>query len=158
MVLGAHMLEVCPSISSGRPKLSVSPLGIGGKDDPARLIFDSAAGEAVNVAVMDMGSRFRLVLNEVVSVDPVSDLPKLPVARVLWKPKPDLSTAAAAWIHAGGAHHTGYSRAVGAEHLEDFASMCGVELIKIDNSSTVGQIKNELRWNDMYYYLAGGIR
>ena len=157
LVLGAHMLEVCPSIAEGDVRLEVQPLGIGGKDDPARLIFASPAGAAINVSVMDMGNRFRLVLNEVEAVKPPADLPKLPVARVVWEAKPDLATAAASWIFAGGAHHTGYSQAVNREHIADFAAMAGVELLCIGEGSTVEGIKNEIRWNEMYYHLARGL-
>jgi L-arabinose isomerase len=157
MVLGAHMLEICPSIAVGPVRLEIQPLGIGGKDDPARLIFSSPAGPAMNVSVMDMGSRFRLVLNEVEAIEPPADLPRLPVARVLWRPKPDLPTAAAAWIHAGGAHHTAYTQAVGREHISDFASMAGVELLCIGDGTTVDGIRNEIRWNDVYYHLARGM-
>jgi L-arabinose isomerase len=156
-VLGAHMLEVCPSIAEGKARLEVHPLGIGGKADPARLIFDSPAGDAINVSILDMGNRFRLVLNEVTAVDPPADLPNLPVARVVWEAKPDLATAAASWIYAGGAHHTGYSQAVTREHITDYASMVGVELLNIGEGSTVEGIKNEIRWNEMYYHLARGL-
>jgi len=157
MVLGAHMLEICPSIAEGPVRLEARPLGIGGKDDPARLIFDSPEGPAINVSIMDMGSRFRFALNEVQAVKPPQDLPELPVARVLWEPKPDLATAAASWIYAGGAHHAGYSQAVTREHMVDFASMAGVEIVCIGEGTTVEGIKNELRWNDMYYHLARGL-
>lgn len=157
LVLGAHMLEICPSISEGPVTLAVQPLGIGGKDDPARLIFASPPGPALNVSVMDMGNRFRFVLNEVEAVPAPQELPRLPVARVLWKPKPDLHTAAAAWIHAGGAHHTAYTQAVTQEHIRDYASMSGVELITIDDEATVDAIVKEMRWNELYYHLARGL-
>ncbi|MBN1687243.1 MAG: L-arabinose isomerase [Spirochaetales bacterium] len=157
LVLGAHMLEICPSIAKGHIRLEAQPLAIGGKDDPARLIFESSLGPAINVSLMDMGNRFRFVLNEVEAVAPPAQLPKLPVARVVWKPKPDLATAAASWIYAGGAHHTGYSRAITREHIVDYASMAGVELLCIGEGSTVEGIRNEIRWNEMYYHLARGI-
>jgi L-arabinose isomerase len=157
LVLGAHMLEICPSIATGPIKLEIQPLGIGGKDDPARLTFASPPGPALNVSVMDMGNRFRLVLNEVEAVEAPADLPKLPVARVIWKPKPDLQTAAASWIFAGGAHHTGYSQAVTREHITDYASMAGVELLTIADGTTVEGIRNTIRWNDVYYLLARGL-
>ncbi len=157
LVLGSHMLEICPSIATGPIRLETRPLGIGGKDDPARLIFESPAGDAINVSVMDMGNRFRFVLNEVEAVDPPADLPGLPVARVVWDPKPDLATAAASWIFAGGAHHAGYSQAVTREHIIDFASIAGVELLCIGEDTTVESIKNEIRWNEMYYHLARGL-
>jgi L-arabinose isomerase len=152
-VLGAHMLEICPSIAAGRPSCEVHPLGIGGKDDPVRLVFDSAPGPAVNATVVDMGDRFRMVVNTVEVVAPFEALPKLPVARALWRPDPDLDTAAAAWIHAGGAHHTGFSLALTAEHLEDFASMARMEFLAIDRSTELRSFRNELRWNDAAYRL-----
>ncbi|MEJ2205016.1 MAG: L-arabinose isomerase [Gemmatimonadota bacterium] len=152
-VLGAHMLEICPSIAAGRPSCEVHPLGIGGKDDPVRLVFDSAPGPAVNATVVDMGDRFRMVVNTVEVVAPFEALPKLPVARALWRPDPDLDTAAAAWIHAGGSHHTGFSLALTAEHLEDFASMARMEFLAIDRSTELRSFRNELRWNDAAYRL-----
>jgi L-arabinose isomerase len=154
-VLGAHMLEICPSIAAAKPRCEVHPLGIGGKEDPVRLVFDSATGPAVNASVVDLGDRFRLLVNEVQVVEPGHALPKLPVARALWKPLPDLPTAAASWIHAGGAHHTGFSLALTTEHLEDFADMAGIELLLIDGSSTVRQVRNELRWNAAAYRRGG---
>jgi L-arabinose isomerase len=156
MVLGAHMLEVCPSIAAGKPRLEVHPLGIGGKADPARLVFDTATGPAINATLLDMGNRFRLLVNEVEVVQGVEALPKLPVARVLWIPKPSLPVAAAAWIYAGGAHHTGFSLAITAEHLEDFAEIAGVEFIKIGSETELSSLKNELRWNEVYYALNRG--
>jgi L-arabinose isomerase len=157
LVLGAHMLEICPSIASGPIHLEAKPLGIGGKDDPARLIFESATGPGFNLSAMDMGSRFRFVLNEVESVKAPADLPRLPVARVLWDPKPNLAIAAASWIYAGRSHHNCYSQALAREHIEDYASMAGVELLCIGEGSTVEGIKDHLRWNEMYYHLAKGI-
>ena len=154
-VLGAHMLEVCSSIAAGRPSLEVHPLGIGGKEDPARLVFNTASGSALNASLIDMGNRFRLLVNTVEAVEPDADLPKLPVARVVWKPLPDLKTAAAAWIHAGGAHHTVYSPVLTPEYLEDFAAMAGIELVLIDESTDLRAFRNELRWNEAYYGLKG---
>jgi len=145
LVLGAHMLEVCPSIAAGKPRCEVHPLGIGGKADPVRLVFDAAAGPAVNASLVDMGDRFRLVVNAVDVVAPPEPLPKLPVARALWKPRPDLPTAAAAWIYAGGAHHTGFSQAIGPEHLEDFAEIAGVEALTIDRDTDLRQFRRDLR-------------
>ncbi len=144
-VLGAHMLEICPTIAAGTPSCEVHPLGIGGREDPVRLVFDAAAGPAVNVTVVDLGDRFRMVVSEVDVVEPPEPLPRLPVARALWKPRPDLETAAAAWIHAGGAHHTGFSLALTAEHLEDFAAMAGVECLFIDGETDLRQLRRELR-------------
>ncbi len=157
-VLGAHMLEVCPSIASARPAMEVHPLGIGGKKDPIRLVFDVAQGPGINVSIVDMGSRFRMIVNpcEVVPAD--KPLPNLPVARVVWQPEPDLPTAAAAWIHAGGAHHTGFSMAVTPEMMEDFADMAGMEALFIDKQTTLRQFKKEIQWNDMYYHLADGVK
>jgi L-arabinose isomerase len=156
-VLGAHMLEVCESVADGKPSLELHPLSIGGKDDPARLVFTAKSGPAVNVTIVDMGDRFRMIANEVDAVPPDQPLPKLPVARVLWMPRPNLKTAAAAWIHAGGAHHFGYSQAVGAEHLEDFAAMAGIEYLLIEAKTDLSSFRKELRWNDLYYHMAKGL-
>ncbi|MFT3705498.1 MAG: L-arabinose isomerase [Agriterribacter sp.] len=151
LVLGSHMLEICPSIANGKPSCEIHPLGIGGKADPVRLVFNSGAGAAINASVVDMGNRFRLLVNEVEAVEPVHALPKLPVARVLWKPYPDMNTGCAAWILAGGAHHTCYSQNLTAEHLQDFAEMAGIEFVLIGKNTNLYQFKNELRWNDAYY-------
>jgi L-arabinose isomerase len=156
-VLGAHMLEICPSIAAARPRLEVHPLGIGGKEDPARLVFDAPAGEALNASLVDLGNRFRLIVNEVKAIEPPL-LPKLPVARALWECKPDLTNAVTAWIYAGGAHHTGYSYSVKAEHLRDFAEIAGIEILVIDENTQLESFRNELRWNEVYYHLAQGIR
>lgn len=156
-ILGAHMLEVCESIAASRPKLDVLPLSIGGKADPVRLIFDSHLGPAIGASMMDMGQRFRLVANVVDVVPTDAPLPKLPVARALWLPRPNLKTAAAAWIYAGGAHHTSFSFAVGAEHLRDFSEMAGIEFLLIDEHTRVEEFKEKLRWNELYYLLAKGI-
>jgi len=155
-VLGAHMLEVCPSIAAGKPSLEVHPLGIGGKADPARLVFNTPAGAALNASLVDMGNRFRLLVNEVEVVAPPQPLPKLPVARVVWIPQPNLPVAAAAWIYGGGAHHTGFSQAVTAEHLEDFAEIAGLEFVRIGKHTDIFDLKKELRWNEVYYALYKG--
>ncbi|MBN2508429.1 MAG: L-arabinose isomerase [Verrucomicrobia bacterium] len=155
-VLGAHMLEICPTIAKGRPALEVHPLGIGGKADPVRLVFDTPPGPGLNASLMDMGNRFRMLVNEVDVVAPEKPLPKLPVARALWKPKPDLKTAAAAWILAGGAHHTGFSQAVTTEMLEDFAEIAGIELLVIDPQTRLREFKQQLRANEVYYGLRHG--
>ena len=155
-VLGAHMLEICPSIAENKPALEIHPLGIGGKDDPVRLVFDSRSGPAVNASIVDMGNRFRMIVNQVESVPTDEPLPKLPVARALWLPEPDLPTAAAAWILAGGAHHTGYSLDLSVEHLEDYAEMAGIEFLVIDSATRLREFKKELRWNDLYWALARG--
>ncbi len=152
-VLGAHMLEVCPSIADGNVSLEAHPLGIGGKDDPARLVFNVAQGPGLNASLIDMGNRFRLLINPVDVVAPDADLPKLPVARVVWMPKPDLKVAAAAWILAGGAHHTGFSMALTSEHLEDFADMAGIESVVIDETTDIRNFKKELRFNEVYYWM-----
>jgi L-arabinose isomerase len=152
-VLGAHMLEICPSIASGKPSLEVHPLGIGGKEDPARLVFDATPGKAVNVCLVDMGNRFRLILNEVDVISPDRPLKKLPVARAIWKCKPDFQTAVAAWIYGGGAHHTVFSQAVTTEMVEDFARMTGVELLIIDDKTSLRDFQSELRTNEVYYGL-----
>lgn len=156
-VLGAHMLEICPSIADGKPSVEIHPLSIGGKKDPVRLIFTAAPGKAVNASVIDMGDRFRLIVNQVNIVKPKQALPKLPVARAVWEPEPDLKTAATAWIAAGGAHHTALSPALTAEHLENFAEMAGMEYLLIDENTTPAEFKKELRWNDLYYHLAYGL-
>ena len=152
-VLGSHMLEICPSIADGKPSCEVHPLGIGGKEDPARLVFNSPAGDAINVSLVDMGTRFRLIVNEVTAVKPMADLPKLPVARVLWDCKPNLDIAATAWILAGGAHHTVYSQAVTTEFMEDFADIAGIELLVIDGSTTIRNFKDTINANEAYFHL-----
>jgi L-arabinose isomerase len=157
-VLGAHMLEICPSIAAAQPSCEIHPLGIGGKADPVRLVFEARSGPALNVSVVDMGQRFRMVVNKLDVVTPTEPLPKLPVARALWVPRPDLATAAGAWILAGGAHHTSFAQELTVEHLEDFAEMADLELLVIDDDTTLAQFKRELRWNDAYYYLQRGLR
>ncbi|HNS00690.1 MAG TPA: L-arabinose isomerase [Planctomycetota bacterium] len=156
-VLGAHMLEICESVAAGKPSCEIHPLGIGGKDDPVRLVFNSRTGPAVNATVIDLGNRFRMVVNTVDVMAPPAPLPKLPVARAVWVPRPDLQTAATAWILAGGAHHTGYSLAIGAAHLEDFAAMADIEFVAIDDGTRLSAFKKELRWNELYYHLARGL-
>jgi L-arabinose isomerase len=156
-VLGAHMLEICPSIAEGKPSLEVHPLGIGGKADPVRLVFDTPAGPALNASMVDMGNRFRLLVNEVEVVAPQNPLPKLPVARAVWVCKPDLQVGAACWIHAGGAHHTGFSQAVTTEMLEDLAEIAGIEFLLIDGGTQLRRFKQELRWNEVYYALRSGL-
>jgi L-arabinose isomerase len=151
MVLGAHMLEICESIADDKPSCEIHPLGIGGKADPVRLVFGSASGPALNASVIDLGNRFRLLVNEVEAVKPTHDLPKLPVARVLWKPYPDMVTGCSAWILAGGAHHTCYSQNLTSEHMEDFAEMAGIEYVLIGKKTNLHQLKNELRWNEKCY-------
>lgn len=156
-VLGAHMLEICESIAVNKPKLEIHPLGIGGKADPVRLVFDARTGVGVCASIMDMGGRYRLVANVVDVVPTDAPLPKLPVARALWLPRPNLKVAAATWIFAGGAHHTGFSYSVTPEHLRDFAEMAGIEFLLIDESTKVEEFKKELRWNDLYYHLNKGL-
>lgn len=151
-VLGAHMLEICESIAADKPSCEIHPLGIGGKSDPVRLVFNSAPCAAINVSVIDMGNRFRIIVNEVAAVAPEHALPKLPVARVLWKPLPDMKTACAAWILAGGAHHTCYSQNLTADHIQDFAEMANVEFVLIGKDTKLYQFKNELRWNEIYFH------
>ena len=155
LVLGAHMLEICESIADGPVSCEIHPLGIGGKADPVRLVFNSAAGPAINASIVDMGNRFRLLVNEVEAVKPVHKLPKLPVARVLWKPYPDMRTGCTAWILAGGAHHTCYSQNLTAEHLRDFADMAGIEFALIGKNTELYQFRNELRWNEAFYLTKG---
>lgn len=154
-VLGSHMLEICPTIAKTKPRLEVHPLGIGGKEDPARLVFDAPAGKALNASLIDLGGRFRLLVNEVEAVE-VPPMPNLPVARALWETKPNFNTGLAAWIYAGGAHHTGYSYSVTTEHLRDFAEIAGIEVVVIDAKTEINAFRNELRWNEVYYHLAQG--
>ncbi|PWV56029.1 L-arabinose isomerase [Chitinophaga sp. S165] len=155
LVLGAHMLEICSSIANGKASCEIHPLGIGGKADPVRLVFNVASGPAINASVVDMGNRFRLLVNEVEAVEPIHKLPKLPVARVLWKPLPDMRTGCAAWIQAGGAHHTCYSQNLTAAHMQDFADMAGIEYVRIGKNTDLYQFRNELRWNDAFYLMKG---
>jgi L-arabinose isomerase len=156
-VLGAHMLEICESIAAAKPTLEIHPLGIGGKEDPVRLVFDAPAGPALNASLIDLGNRFRLIVNEVTAVKPPK-LPKLPVARAVWECKPDFKTACGCWILAGGAHHTGYSYTVTTEMLEDFATIAGIELAVINADTRLADFKQTLRCNEVYYHLAQGIR
>jgi L-arabinose isomerase len=150
-VLGSHMLEICPTIAAGKPSVEIHPLGIGGKSDPVRLVFDSTEGPALNASVIDVGGRYRLIVNEVEAVKPDAPLPNLPVARTVWVPKPNLEVAAAAWIYAGGAHHTGYSRQLTTEMLEDYATIAGIELAVIDENTELRSFRRELALNDMYW-------
>ena len=150
------MLEICPSIADAKPSLEVHPLGIGGKADPARLVFNTPAGPGLNASLIDLGNRFRLLVNDVEVVHPDAPLPKLPVARALWVPQPNLEIGGAAWLLAGGAHHTGFSQAVTPEMLEDFAEMAGIEHVRISRTTTVSEFKKELRWNEAYYALNRG--
>ncbi|NQD69744.1 L-arabinose isomerase, partial [Sphingobacterium shayense] len=153
MVLGSHMLEVDAALAASTPRVEVHPLGIGGKADPARLVFNGISGAALNASLVDMGTRFRLIVNKVEGIPVTNDLPKLPVARVLWKPLPDMKTGCSAWILAGGAHHTAYSLALTPEYLEDFARIAGVEYVVIDENTTLPNLENQLRWNELYYLL-----
>ncbi len=158
LVLGAHMLEICPTIAQGKPSLEVHPLGIGGKAAPVRLVFDTAPGPGLNASLIDLGNRFRLLVNEVDVVRPPKPLPRLPVARAVWVPKPSLKIGAAAWIYAGGAHHTGFSQAVTTEMLEDYARMAGIELVVIDAETRLRPFQQELGWNEVAYGLAASGR
>jgi L-arabinose isomerase len=149
------MLEVCPSIASGKPRLEAHPLGIGGKADPVRLVFDAPAGPALNASLVDLGGRFRLIVNEVDAIKSPKPLPKLPVARAVWKCRPDFKTACGAWIRAGGAHHTVFSYAVTAEMLKDYAEIAGIEFLLIAADTRLGELEKEIRWNDTAFHLAG---
>lgn len=155
-ILSAHMLEICPSIAKEKPTVEVHPLGIGGKDAPARFVFDVPEGDGINATLVDMGGRMRMIVNPVEVITPEA-LPKLPVARALWIPQPDLKVGAAAWILAGGAHHTSFSMALSTVFMEDFAEMAGVEFVVIDNKTEISSFKKELKWNDLYYHLAKGL-
>jgi L-arabinose isomerase len=152
-VLGAHMLEICPSIAADTPSLEIHPLSIGGKADPVRLVFTAPPGPAVNASVVQVGGRFRMIVNQIDVVQPPEPLPKLPVARAVWVPRPSLRTAASAWIYAGGAHHTGFSQALGMEHLQDFAEMADLEFLPIGSTTELREFRNELRWNEAAYLL-----
>lgn len=156
-VLGAHMLEICESIAANKPTLEILPLSIGGKADPVRLLFDSQTGPAVCASLVDMGYRFRLIVNQVDVLPTDAPLPKLPVARAFWAPRPSLKTAAAAWIYAGGAHHTSFSYSVTPELLQDFAEIAGIECVIINENTDLINFKKELRWNDIYYHLEKGL-
>jgi L-arabinose isomerase len=155
-VLSAHMLEICPTIAAAKPKVEVHPLGIGGKDAPARLVFNAPEGDGINATLVDMGGRMRMILNPVKCITPKA-LPKLPVACALWVPMPNLEIGAAAWILAGGAHHTSFSMALNREYLEDLAEMLGLELVVIDEKTQISEFKKELKWNDLYYHLSKGL-
>jgi L-arabinose isomerase len=156
LVLGSHMLEICPSIALGRPSCEIHPLSIGGREDPVRLVFDAAPGPAILVAMLDLGDRFRLLVNEVDVISPPQALPKLPVARAVWKPRPDFPIAAEAWLAAGGPHHTVFSAALDVETIVDFAEIAGIELLPIDEHTRMRDFRNELRWNQAYHRLAQG--
>jgi L-arabinose isomerase len=156
LVLGSHMLEICPSIAQSKPSCEIHPLGIGGKEDPVRLVFDAPAGAALNASLIDLGNRFRLLVNEVDAIQPPHALPNLPVARAVWKCRPDFATACESWIHAGGAHHTGFSYTVTREHLEDFATIAGIECVVIGGKTEAGAFRQELRANEVYHHIAGG--
>jgi L-arabinose isomerase len=156
-ILGAHMLEVCPTLTARRPRLEIHPLAIGGREDPVRLVFTADPGPGVVVALSDVRDRFRLVANVVELVPPSAPLPKLPVGRAVWRPAPDFRTSATAWLMAGAAHHTVMSTAIGIEAIEDFARIAGTELVVIDETTTTRSIERELRWDAAYYRLARGI-
>jgi L-arabinose isomerase len=155
-VLGAHMLEVCPSIAAAKPRLEVHPLGIGGKMDPARLVFTTPAGPAVGASLIDLGNRFRLLVNDLDVIAPLHPMPKLPVAQAMWKPLPNLEDSCACWIYAGGAHHTAFSQAVTSEMMEDFASIADIEFLSINAKTCVSEFKKELRCNEVFYALNRG--
>jgi L-arabinose isomerase len=144
--LGAHMLEVCPSIAGNKPRLEVHPLGIGGKADPARLVFDAAPGPAVLATLIDLGDRFRMIVNEIETIKIEHDMPRLPVARALWKPYPDLRGAAESWILSGGTHHAVYASALTPEYFRDWAEMSGIEFVLIDRGTRPARLADELRW------------
>jgi len=151
MVLGSHMLEICPTIAANQVNCEVHPLGIGGKEDPVRLVFNAAAGPALNVSLVDLGNRFRLIVNEVEAIEVTESFPKLPTARALWKPQPSMEVGLQAWILAGGAHHTVYSQNLTTEYIEDLAEMLDIELVVIDKDTKIRGLKNELRLNEFFY-------
>ena len=152
LVMGSHMLEICPSLSNGKPSCEIHPLSIGGKSDPVRLVFDSKPGFGLNISLIDIGERFRLLVNKVEAVEIEKTLPKLPVARVLWKPLPSLKEAASSWIISGGSHHTCFTRSLEISHVEDLADIANLELIVIDESTNLRQLKNELEWNKQIFH------
>ncbi len=156
-VLGAHMLEVCPSISGQKPRIEIHPLGIGGKEDPVRMVFTAKPAQGRVVCLVDLGERLRLISNEIEIVEPNEDLPKLPVARAVWEPKPSLAESAEAWMLAGGSHHTVLTNSVSAETLEDFARIAGIELVAINEDTKLGQFRKELQWSGAYYRFAEGL-
>ena len=156
-VLGAHMLEVCPSLTTARPSCEIHPLGIGGREDPVRLVFTADPGPGFVVGLLDLGDRFRLVANEILVVPPDEPLPMLPVAHAVWEPQPSLATSAEAWLLAGGPHHTVLSQAVGTEALADFAAIAGAELLVIDAETRMRDFAREVRWNAAYHRLAQGL-
>jgi L-arabinose isomerase len=151
------MLEICPSIAAGTPRVEIHPLGIGGREDPVRMVFDAATGPGFVVGMSDMGDRFRLVLNEIDVVAADEPLPRLPVARAVWEPRPDLRTSAETWIMAGGPHHTVLSTALRTEEVADLAELAATELLVIDEDTTSRRFTRELRWNQAYYRLAGAL-
>ena len=157
LILGAHMLEVCPSIAAATPSCEIHPLSIGGREDPVRLVFDAAAGPAIVIGLSDLGDRFRLVANAIDVVTPPHPLPKLPVARAVWRPRPDLATSAEGWLSAGAPHHTALTAALTLDHVTDLAAMTGIELLTIDAATTMPQLHKEIRWNQVYYKLARGL-
>jgi L-arabinose isomerase len=157
LVLGSHMLEICPSIAAGRPSCEIHPLSIGGAGDPVRLVFDATPGPAVVVSLVDLGDRFRFVANEVDVIAPPQALPNLPVARAVWQPRPDFTTAVEGWLAAGGSHHTVFTAALGLEAFADFAVIAGIELLSIGEATTLPELERELRWNQASYRLAGGV-
>ncbi|MCX7656786.1 MAG: L-arabinose isomerase, partial [Treponemataceae bacterium] len=150
-ILGAHMLEVCPSIAAKKPRIEVHPLSIGGKADPARLVFDGAPGKAICATLVDLGDRFRMIVNDVESIPITNPMPRLPVARVLWRPLPNFRDGAESWILAGGAHHSGYSTALSVEYLRDWAEIAGIELVHIGAHTDPVRLRDELRWGEAYW-------
>lgn len=153
MLLGSHMLEVCPSVSAEKPKIQVHPLGIGDREDPARLVFKAQTGNAIVVTLVDMGDRLRMIVNDVECKEQVNDMPNLPVAGVLWKPLPCLQTSAEAWIYAGGAHHSVLSYSLTAQHMRDFAEIMGIEFVYINKNTEINEFRKELFYNDVAYKL-----
>ncbi|MBY6273704.1 MAG: L-arabinose isomerase, partial [Bacillaceae bacterium] len=151
LILGSHMLEICPTIAATKPKLIVRPLSIGGKEDPARLVFDGKAGKGIVTSLIEMGGRYRLIINEIIAKQSEKETPNLPVAKVLWKPEPSLTKAVEAWIYAGGAHHTVLSLAATKEQLYDFADMMNIECIIIDNQLDLLKFRNELKLSGMIW-------
>ena len=150
-VLGSHMLEVSPAIAEGKPKIEVHPLGIGGKDAPARLVFKGKTGKAILVTLVDMGGRFRMIVHDINAVSPAKDMPNLPVACAMWKPEPDMKTGNEAWILSGGTHHSVISYDLNAEHMKDFAEIMGIECIHISKATTIDDLRLKLKLGDVIW-------
>lgn len=153
LTLGAHMLEVCPTVAAEKPRVEIHPLGIGDREPPARLVFEGAAGKGIVISLIDMGGRMRLIVQDIECVKPTMEMPNLPVARVMWKPEPDLMTGLKCWILSGGAHHSVLTTQINATIMEDWAEIMGIEFVHIDKETTVENLKQQLFLNDLAWKL-----